>query len=439
MKILNAPVKDLTFDDVVEFCKEKQIEGIQIDYKKDFPQKGLAKHFAAFSNTRGGIIIIGVEEDNKTGLPTKWEGITNEGKLEDRVHQFAANVEPLPDYDVSTTNEVGGKAFLLIRIFEGVRTPYYVQNDSNIWIRTGNISNQIDIASPDALELLFKKRERAELSRAFFINRAYEVYSAAMKRAENERLAEIAKEKEEHIQEQQRIGTVNPSLTDFKSSIYQEKLGTQAAMSTFLLQPYYPHKSLITPLELKSSIAQIRARGVYEGDFPTLDKETIPEGVLSFSWRRDSGSIECEQLYGYGLVFNTKDVLWIDKEGEKTVYISHFAMQIFVSLLATANYYKQVGYQGNIAGYLLLKDVEGAIINTITPDGYRNLFPDRSRFLLPMYRWDIDTDTSVLNDRKELQGFFIELINEIYVGLNQTPPQEALINAFLKQEGWLVE
>ena len=124
MKLLNTPVKDLTFDDVIVFCKEKQVEGVQIDYKKEFPQKGLAKHFASFSNKRGGIIIIGVEEDTKTGIPIKWEGVKNEGKLIDRVHQFAANVEPLPNYEVATTNEVGGKVFLLVRIFEGDVTPY---------------------------------------------------------------------------------------------------------------------------------------------------------------------------------------------------------------------------------------------------------------------------------------------------------------------------
>lgn len=439
MKVLNTPIRELKFDDIVEFCKEKQIEGIQIDYKKEFPQKGLAKHFASFSNTRGGIIIVGVEEDSKTGLPIKWDGIVNDGKLEDRVHQFASNVEPLPDYDVYTTNEVGGKVFLLIRIFEGVRTPYYPQNDSNIWVRTGNISNSIDIASPDALELLFKKREKAELSRAFFINRAHEVYSVLLKRGDNERKSEIAEEKEKYLIEQRASGVSNPSLDTFKSSIYPSNLGSQSALSTFLLQPYYPHKALIKPLDLKNSIEQIEVRGKWGGDFPSRNNETVPEGVVSFSWGRNNGSISCEQLYGYGLVSNMEDILWIEKDGSKNLYISHFAKQVFITLLATAKYYKQVGYQGNVIGYLLLKDVQGLIIHKIMPDGYRDLFPDRNKVLLPMYRWDIDTDTNVLNDRKELQTFFTSLINEIYVGLNLTPPQEALVMAYLKQEGWLVE
>ena len=107
----------------------------------------LPKHFASFSNTRGGLIIVGVEEDDK-GLPVKWEGVKNEGKLIDRVHQNASNIDPIPNYETCITDEKNGRVFLLIRIFEGDQTPYYVQNDSNIWVRTGNISKPIDIASP---------------------------------------------------------------------------------------------------------------------------------------------------------------------------------------------------------------------------------------------------------------------------------------------------
>ena len=127
MKLLNDPIKNISFDDVVSFCKEKHIEGLQIDYKKEFPSKGLAKHFAAFSNTRGGLIIVGVEEDVK-GLPVKWAGLKNEGKLIDRVHQFASNVDPIPSYETCVTDEKNGKVFLLVRVFEGDQTPYYVQN-----------------------------------------------------------------------------------------------------------------------------------------------------------------------------------------------------------------------------------------------------------------------------------------------------------------------
>lgn len=167
MNMLKKPVSEISFNEVVEFCNEAHGEGVQIDYKKDFPSNGFAKHFAAFSNTRGGIIIIGVEEDRKSGIPVSWTGVVKDAKQIEKIHQAASNVEPIPSYEVHATDEVDGKCFVLIRINEGDKTPYYVQNDFNIWVRTGNISNPIGIASPDGLELLFGKEKRPKRREVF--------------------------------------------------------------------------------------------------------------------------------------------------------------------------------------------------------------------------------------------------------------------------------
>ncbi len=437
MKLLNQPIGELSFDDIVTFCKERHVEGAQIDYKKEFPEKGLAKHFAAFSNTRGGLIIVGVEEDAK-GLPVKWEGIKNESKLIDRVHQNASNVDPIPDYETCVTPEKNGRAFLLIRIFEGEQTPYYVQNDSNIWVRTGNISKPIDIASPKTLEMLFGKREQAQLARAVFINRAYEVYAAGLKRAEVERKELIARKQEEFLIEQRRQGVENPSLGNFNPMVTKSELGSNVAMCTVLLQPYYPRKAFANPLELKESIQQFRATGRYYGDFPSLNTETIPEGILDFSWRQDNGLIECQQVYGHGLVFNSVDVLRVDENKVKEFWLSSLGRLLFISLLASRNLYKHFGYQGGVKGYLVLNDVENVLINRIIPTGWHG-FPDHGKCLLNKYRLDIETDTVVLNDPRALQNLFLDLMNEIYIGFNMAPPRNDLMEAFLKEEGWLVE
>jgi len=437
MKVLNQSIQDFSFDDIVSFCKERQIEGIQIDYKKEFPDKGLAKHFASFSNTRGGLIIVGVEEDDK-GLPFRWEGVKNERKLIDRVHQYAANVDPIPDYETCVTNEINGKTFLLVRIFEGDRTPYYVQNNSNIWVRTGNISTPIDIASPEALELLFNKRKQALRSRSVFINRAYEVYLAGLKRAEVERKELIARRQEEYLIKQRSEGVENPSLDNFKTLVVRNKLGSNVAMCTVLLQPYYPRKALANPLELKGSLQQFRATGRHWNDFPSLNMETIPEGILNFSWREDNGFIECQQVYGHGLVFNSADVLRVDENKDKMFWLSSIGKLLFAMLLATKNLYKHFGYQGSVVGYLFLRGVENVVIRRIIPQGWHS-FPDRGKCLLDKYRLDINTDTAIMNDPKALQALFLELMRELYIGFNMVPPKNELFEAFLKEEGWLVE
>src|SRR6185437_16370943 len=108
MNVFPKPFSEVTFSDVEAFCQQGYPESTTLDYKRDIPRE-LAKHFATFSNTLGGVIIVGVEEDPGSGIPLKWEGVTNNGKLLERANQFAANVNPLPTYTVRLTDEVGGK------------------------------------------------------------------------------------------------------------------------------------------------------------------------------------------------------------------------------------------------------------------------------------------------------------------------------------------
>lgn len=82
---------------------KKDIQGVEIDYKKEYSQKGLEKFLAVFSNTRGGVIIIGVEEDRKTGCPIKWEGIDDNAKLIEHIYQESCNVTPQPAFEVHKT------------------------------------------------------------------------------------------------------------------------------------------------------------------------------------------------------------------------------------------------------------------------------------------------------------------------------------------------
>ena len=116
MDLLNKQINQFSFNDISNFCNQGIFEGYQLDYKQQLPLKGLAKHFASFSNTHGGVIIIGVEEDNKTGKPLAWNGIKNEGKLLDQIHQYASDVEPVPSYEVHVTDEIRGKVFIRFTI-----------------------------------------------------------------------------------------------------------------------------------------------------------------------------------------------------------------------------------------------------------------------------------------------------------------------------------
>ena len=63
--LFNKPINDLTFQDVVDFCKKEIPEGKQLDYKYLLPKnkEKFAKTIASFANALGGTIIIGVQDD----------------------------------------------------------------------------------------------------------------------------------------------------------------------------------------------------------------------------------------------------------------------------------------------------------------------------------------------------------------------------------------
>ncbi|MFA6501317.1 MAG: RNA-binding domain-containing protein [Parachlamydiales bacterium] len=429
MDILNKPISSLTFKDIEAFCEESRVEGIQLDYKKEIP-RDLAKHFASFSNTRGGIIIVGVGENSKTSAPKSWEGVVNDGKLEERIHQFASNVEPIPSYDVYTTDEKNGKVFVLIRIFEGDRTPYYVQNDSNLWVRTGNISKLIEHASPEETELLFRKKDKAVLARKNYENRADEIYEAALLRAEEERHKLVEDEKED-LRRKKEEGMASISR------YVQSRLGTNSAMFTVVLQPFYPKKALITPQEILNSLDKFRVKAGW-ADFPELNMHPIPDGVLNFFWRQGDGLIKCEQIYSYGLIYLTLDAMNVDNEGKNNTWISLMASVLFASLTIANRFYSLCGYQGGVVGKVSLKGGRGSIVQPIVPHGY-SYNGSKKRSFLDIYNWDINLDTALLANKKLLQDYYIEKVKELCWSLGYKPDGDEIYKTQLKDNGWLVE
>ena len=436
MNILNNPINTFSFLDIAQFCEEGLIEGVQLDYKRELPAKGLAKHFASFSNTRGGLLIIGVEEDPKTGKPVAWEGISYDAKLVDRIHQYATSVEPRPAYDVHVTDVQREKVFILVRVFEGDRTPYYVQNDANLYIRTGNITDPISLASPEAAELLFGKKTKADLARQNYVSRTTEIFAAATKRADKDRLQAIAFEKEKWKREQQ------PGSNEVFSTTYPtDPLGTNSAMCTILFQPFFPKAVLSTPQEFLAKADQFRVVGRNQERFPGLNLKPIQDGVLDYEWGR-SGYIRCQQLYATGLLYDSAHVLRIMKGGIKVIHLTTVATQLLMLLKAASNLYQLFCYQGGLKGFLRLENIEGAIIYPVIPEGYHLepfFFEDKQGTLLSKYEWELELDTAILHDPMSRQLFFIEKIKELYWTLGYETIQSGIIEKFLEGYGWLVK
>ncbi|OGI22128.1 MAG: hypothetical protein A2808_03850 [Candidatus Moranbacteria bacterium RIFCSPHIGHO2_01_FULL_55_24] len=400
MNILSKSVKSLNFSDVVSFCEEGVPEGIQIDYKKEFPQKGFAKHFASFSNTRGGVIIIGVEEDRKSGSPSVWEGVNRDAKQIEKIHQEAGNVEPIPSYEVHVTDEVEGKCFVLIRIYEGDKTPYRPQNDSNVWVRTGNVSNPIDIASPDGLELLFGKKEKAEKARELYLERAEEVFTAGLER------------------ERKKEG--------------REEVGSNAIVCRIAIQPYFPQKALGNPQEIKAALDGMRFRTRYVS-FPNLNMEAIPEGLFSFV-SGGGGYFQSEQIYSQGLIFEHFDALSVQSDGRRVVPLWRVIGQFLAITQFAKAFYVKFGYQGNLEGFISLEGMEDVFVAKLKPSN-RMFFDDDNKSFIKDYRWKIDMDTDTLQSPERLKAYIFGLIREIYWHFGYEEITDPVMEDYLKEAG----
>jgi hypothetical protein len=434
MNLLDKEISTVTFDQVVEHCKDGHKEGIELDYKEEMPQKGIQKLFAAFSNTRGGLVVFGVVEDRSSGLPKTYEGVKDSAKLVQQIHQQAVNISPEPNYEVHATNENKGKAFVLVKILEGSIPPYYIKNDPNIWTRTGDIANPIDLASPNAVRLMFEKKKEAKLAQQNNLNFAREVFDSALQKMEAERRAEVVNEKREFEKRRQEQGG---DSIEFAPMVYQARLGTQASECVIAIQPYFPKKALLKPEELKDRITDYRANGRSWGEFPNLNAFTIPNGILNYRWSRSDGQYSCSQILSNGLVHDIEDIRREDNNaGTKQLSLVFLAARLFLVMRCASNIYRLAGFQAKLVLSIALDNVQGLTIRPIEGDG-RMLFSDNNEVLMPNYSWEFECDTRSLFDDESFLALYMKVLQEIYWSLGENTFSGHRVKYLIRQNNWM--
>ncbi|HEY5268501.1 MAG TPA: ATP-binding protein [Candidatus Saccharimonadales bacterium] len=412
MDILNKPITSMSFADIVDFCKLKVIEGVSLEYKQDFP-KDLAKQFVTFSNTQGGLIIIGISEDPKTGLPEKWDGIDATTKPIDRVYQIAANVIPFPSFEVTTTDEVGGKVFVLIRVREGMAPPYVTNSDPTPWVRTGNISTPIGAANRDELLQLMTKREQAQHAREAAIDFTRQNFDIDIADAEKERQAMVSK----------------PGQTE---NIYKHPLGISdlAAIFDVSVMPFYPSQNLLQYGDLSQMNTLLGSE--WQNTAFIHRNKSIPGGIKAFHWQNWSGVIVANQIFFNGHSYMAADVLQTH-ENRRTVSAYLIAEYLHKELEIAKTVFVHAGYNGQVSVHASLRGGKGAIT---TPPDDRFWNDSRGELRFGEYKWVEDTDTASMLDKGQLAEVHLKLLKRICWDIGLGEVANSLISGFFEARGW---
>ena len=168
MSLWHKPASQIEFADIDAFCQTMQPEGARLDYKGVSFPKDLAKTIAAFANTLGGLIILGVAADNTFNKPI-WpptHGLPAEPGLSERVIQIAQD-SIYPPVRVAVSNVIPNDllpdhVLLVIRVNESREAPHAIEKNRKVYVydRTDNQNKPYELADMDRIQYLLTRRQR---------------------------------------------------------------------------------------------------------------------------------------------------------------------------------------------------------------------------------------------------------------------------------------
>ncbi|MBR1517538.1 MAG: putative DNA binding domain-containing protein [Bacteroidales bacterium] len=126
-------------------------EGWDVDFKRDVPSKvrELTEEACSFANSKGGIILIGVNDHNEI------VGCTIDNKKRSAVQLSLSDVSPRLTYEMYSV-DVDGKEVWVVEVPEGKDKPYFVAG--TIYKRDG--ANSQKLTSADEIRDLFAQSNK---------------------------------------------------------------------------------------------------------------------------------------------------------------------------------------------------------------------------------------------------------------------------------------
>jgi len=303
------PINQLTFEDVRNFLKQGLPENTMLDYKLLLPKNNekFAKTIAAFANSLGGTIIIGVKDEHDKPKPP-FNGVQVNTKIRGQIESIIQNyIDPVVFVDIATCkNPKNNNMFVVINIPQSNLTPHLVGHLKRAYVRTGQASRPETIVHPNNLPWLLDNRRKSNNLR-HILNDKGEAHFDNYLRSLNKDPAEVR------------------------------------GICSLLLTPMYPQEPLIEYKNLPSVARKLNLNGNFN---------TVQDGLILQLSKQSTLEIN-----SYGLILYKSA---LEKDG--VFDYKRFTEEAASTLKIAADFYRELGFISPLLMRIKLAKVRGANI-----------------------------------------------------------------------------
>lgn len=411
--IFGKPLSEVTIQDVKIFSDKQIREGINLDYKRDLTSKSLLKTMAAFANTRGGFIIVGVDDENdKPKLPI--EGIEWKELLPLSVTSMIVdNMYPYLSADVHVCKPENGKTLVLIYVPESHEAPHWLFNRTELYVRRADRAGHTHwerFATDGEWDFLRNKRERSVELR----NQALEVVKDIFE-AEN--------------RTDERKGSRALISPDIKPIYHWGMLRT-------VLVPLFPREIMCDVLTLNKHLMTERIPTLLRDyEYPQVDSQTkvFQEGAYKYEADSQGLAQSFSLLTRFGVVATYERVVKEqEKEPNDFIYFSYALASIEATLRYAGKLYDELAYTGSVMCSVSLVTMDNtALIITDRPQRPYTLL----RNLQGYFAWKVEPVVSDLNDPTTRTEMLYEIMQEFTRSFGYAGNSDQFVDQWLERSG----